>query len=131
LDLPSDYTEPSSRAFVQVTEQVIQEAARSDSAVIVGRGSQFVLRNHPSALHVQIYASVDQRVDAVMAEQSIARAEAEHVVRDSDAARARYARHYYHADWLAPQHYHLLLNSGLFSRQGAVDIITKAVESLS
>jgi cytidylate kinase len=129
---PPDLIEPvggfydlSNRAYVQVTEQVIREAARSSSAVIVGRGSQFILRNHPHALHVHIYAPFDLRVQAVMAEQSLNRQEAERVVRDFDGARARYARHFYHADWQAPEHYHILIDAGTLGRELAIDMICK------
>ena len=126
IDPGGDLLDLSSRAYVQVTEQVIQEAARSGNAVIVGRGCQFVLRNNPHALHVHVYAPFDFRVQAVIDERSASRAEAERIVKDFDAARARYARHYYHADWQAPQHYHLLVDGGTLDRDVATDIICMA-----
>jgi len=130
LDLPGDYPELSNRAYVQVTEQVIQEAARTENAVIVGRGSQFVLRNHPRTIHVHIYAPFDMRVQAVMEEQSVGRSDAERTVRDFDGARARYARHFYHSDWQAPQHYHVLINAGQMDRETAVGVIKLVAENV-
>jgi len=135
---PPDLMEPtagdafdlSNRTYVQVTEQVIQEAARTSNAVIVGRGSQFILRNHPHALHVHIFAPVDLRVQAVIKEQSVGRQEAERIVRDYDGARARYARHFYHADWQSPQHYHLLVNTGLIDRDTSADLVCRAARSI-
>ncbi len=128
---PSEFPDLSNRALVQVTEQVMQQAAAtSENIVIVGRGSQFVLRNHPRALHVHVYAPFDVRVQAVMAEQSVGRSEAERIVKDFDGARARYARHFYHADWQAPEHYHLLVNCGTLSRQVAADLICLAAKSI-
>lgn len=130
IEPPGDYPDLSNRAYVQVIEQVIQEAARTPNAVIVGRGGQFVLRNHPNALHVHVFAPYDQRVQALAKEQGIPQQEAERMVRDFDGARARYARHFYHADWLAPQHYHLMINTGGLSRDVAVDIIVTAAKSI-
>lgn len=130
FETPGDIPDLSNRAYVQVIEQVIQEAARGDNVIIVGRGSQFVLRNHPQTLHVHVYAPFDLRVQAIMAQQSVPRHDAERVVRDFDGARARYARHFYHADWQGPEHYHLLVNAGTLERELAADLIITAARSL-
>ncbi|HZT07831.1 MAG TPA: cytidylate kinase-like family protein [Chloroflexota bacterium] len=130
VEAPGDVMDLSNRTYVQVTEQVIQEAARSSNAVIVGRGSQFVLRNHPRALHVHIYAPFDLRALSVVKEQGVSRQEAERIVRDFDGARARYARHFYHADWQAPQNYHLLINAGYVGRELAADLICQTARSM-
>jgi cytidylate kinase len=129
-ETPGDFPDLSNRALVQVTEQVMQQAATNDDVVIVGRGSQFVLRNHPRAVHVHVYAPFDIRLQAVMTEQSVNRQEAERIVRDFDGARARYARHFYHADWQAPQNYHLLVNCGTLDRNVAADLICRAAKSV-
>jgi cytidylate kinase len=129
-EAPGEFPDLSDRALVQVTEQVMQQAASNEDVVIVGRGSQFVLRNHPRALHVHVYAPFDSRVQAVMKEQIVGRQEAERIVKDFDGARASYARHFYHADWQAPQYYHLLVNCGALDRQVAADLIYQAARSI-
>jgi cytidylate kinase len=126
MDLPSAYLDLSDRAFVQTSEQVIQEAAKSDNIVIVGRGSHYVLRNHRRGLHVYVYAPFESRVQRVMTEQSVGRDEAERRTRDFDRARARFARHFYHADWQSPQNYHLMLNPDDLGDDVAVDLIVQA-----
>jgi len=129
-DLPGDVPDLPNRSYVQVIEQVMQEATRASNAVIVGRGSQFVLRNHPRALHVHVFAPFEIRVEAVLAEGSARnRQEAERIVRDFDGARARYARHFYHADWLSAEHYHLMVNSGLLDQSTAVKLIVTAART--
>lgn len=130
MEPPGVLPDLSNRAYVQVVEQIIQEAARSDNVVIVGRGSQFVLRNHPRALHVHLFAPVDIRVERVMSEQKLSHHDAERLVRDIDGARARYARHFYHADWQLSQHYHLLINTGTIDGVKAADLIVVAARML-
>ena len=130
FETPGDFPDLSNRAYVQVIEQVMQEAARSDNVIVVGRGGQFVLRNQPKTLHVHVYAPFDLRVQAIMAQQSLSRHDAERVVRDFDGARARYARHFYHADWQRPEHYHLLVNAGTLDRELATDLIVTAARNL-
>ncbi len=131
IEPPGDVFDLSAKTYAQVTEQVIQEAARTGNAVIVGRGSQFVLRNYPNALHVHVYAPFDSRVQAVVTEQSVSRSEAERIVRDFDGGRARYARHFYHADWESPQNYHLMLDASALDRELAAGMICSAAKSLS
>lgn len=130
MEVPGDFPDLSNRAYVQAIEQVVQEGARTSNAVIVGRGAQFILGNHPRALHVYVFASFDVRVQALVEEQSISAQEAERIVRDFDGARARYARHFYHADWQSPQHYHLMLDAGRLGRELAADIIISAAQVL-
>lgn len=130
LEPPGDVPELSNRAYVQVIEQVIREAARTGNAVIVGRGSQFVLRNHPTALHVHVFAPFDVRVQSVVEDQGLTIQEAERVVRDFDGARARYARHWYHSDWQSAEHYQLMINGGRLDRQLAADVIVAAARDL-
>lgn len=130
LEPPGDVPDLSNRAYVQVIEQVIQEASRSGNAVIVGRGAQFVLRNHPSALHVHVFAPFDIRASAVVNEQGVTLQEAERIVRDFDGARARYARHWYHADWQAPAHYHIMINGGRLDRELAADLVVQIARGL-
>src|SRR5687767_8486829 len=48
--------------LVEVTRHVIEEAAATGSAVILGRGGVFILADHPAAFHVQLHASMDARV---------------------------------------------------------------------
>jgi CMP/dCMP kinase len=129
LEPPGDVPELSNRAYVQVIEQVIREGARSGNTVIVGRGSQFVLRNHPTALHVHVFAPFDMRVHSVTVDQSLSIQEAERVVRDFDGARARYARHWYHADWQSADHYHLMVNAGRMDRQLTAELIVAAARN--
>jgi len=130
IEPPGEVLDLSNKTYVQVTEQVIQEAARGGNAVIVGRGSQFVLRNNPQTLHIHVYGGFDLRVQAVMAEQSVKQNEAERIVRDFDGGRARYARHFYHADWQSPQHYQLMLDGSTLDHELAATVVCTAARSI-
>src|SRR5437868_9354149 len=54
------YSDPSfdtRRAVLQITQEVIREAARTGNAVVVGRGGAYILHDHPRALHVFLRGS--------------------------------------------------------------------------
>src|ERR1700740_2037014 len=50
------------KAVLQITQQVIQEAARAGDVVIVGRGGAYILRDFPGSLHVYLGAAESVRV---------------------------------------------------------------------
>src|SRR6266851_8646011 len=54
------------KAVLQITQHVIEEAARTGNVVIVGRGGAYILSNFPSALHVFLRAPESVRVKAIM-----------------------------------------------------------------
>src|SRR6266851_9640177 len=62
----ADPTFDTRRAVLQITQHVIQEAARGDNVVIVGRGGAYILADHPGALHVFLRADTAIRIKALM-----------------------------------------------------------------
>src|SRR5487761_636842 len=71
--IPPESTAWSPRnAVLQITQHVIQEAARAGNVVIVGRGGAYLLRDFPGALHVFLGASKPVRVKTIMERFKIA-----------------------------------------------------------
>src|SRR2546423_6763061 len=60
------------KAILQITQHVIQEAARSGNVVIVGRGGAYLLRDLPGAMHLFLRAAEAVRVKTIMERLSIA-----------------------------------------------------------
>lgn len=122
----SDPTFDTRQAVVEITREVIREAARTGNAVIVGRGAAFVLRDHPSALHVFVRAPEAARVERVRALEGLDEEAARKRVRHMDANRAAYVKQLYGQDWLNPAHYHLVLDSARLGHERAADVIVTA-----
>jgi cytidylate kinase len=114
-------------AYLQVIRQVIWEVARGNDAVIVGRGSTFILEKHPEVLHVLMVAPLDVRVERVMAADGLDHEQAMQRVKEADDNRARYIRHFYRTNWLDVNHYDLVLNTAHFSPLKAASLISQAV----
>src|SRR2546425_9091146 len=55
------------KAVLQITQHVIEEAARGGNVVIVGRGGAYLLSNFPGALHVFLRAAEAVRGQVVLA----------------------------------------------------------------
>src|SRR6266511_4276277 len=105
--------ESTTQAFVEVTRQLVREAARTGNAVIFGHGAQFILAQQPGVLHVRFIAPLAIRVEQLMQREDISRAEAERLVREEDHRRANAIREFYHADWHAPDPFHVILDDAL------------------
>jgi cytidylate kinase len=118
-------------AYLQVTRQVIWEVARMGNAVIMGRGAPFILDRNPEVLHVLVVAPMDVRVERVMLAEGLDRQAADQRVREADASRARYIRHYYRTNWLDVAYYDLMLDTGHFSELRAADLICAAAHTPS
>jgi cytidylate kinase len=112
--------------YVRMVGAVIKDMAVEGNVMIIGRASQVLLKDHPEALHVQIVAPLQQRVEKRMRLQGMTQRAATDQVRASDRARAAYLRRYYGADWLDPQLYDLVINTGEVSIQTAVQLVVLA-----
>lgn len=64
--------------------EVIEQFAEKSSCVIIGRCSNYVLRNRKDCLNVFIYAPFDTRVEYVMEKRGVSRKEAEELVKYND-----------------------------------------------
>src|SRR5262249_33428202 len=109
--------ESTTQAFVDVTRQLVREAARTGNAVIFGHGAQFILADQPGVLHVRFMAPLAFRVEHVLQREGINRAEAERRVREEDQRRANAIRQFYNADWHAPDPFHIILNTALWDEE--------------
>jgi cytidylate kinase len=112
--------------YVRMVGLVIRGLAREGNVLILGRGGQVLLRKHPEALHVQIVAPFEERVQVVIDRQGLSQRAAQNRVRTSDRSRFDYLRRYHDADWLDPTLYHLVINTGGVSVATAVDLIVTA-----
>lgn len=120
--------ESTTQAFVEVTRQLVREAARTGNAVIFGHGAQFILAEQPGVLHVRFIAPLPVRIERVMRRDGLNRAEAERRVREEDQRRANAIRQFYRADWHAPDPFHLILNTALWDEEACVRLVLHAVE---
>ncbi|HEU5383647.1 MAG TPA: cytidylate kinase-like family protein [Ktedonobacteraceae bacterium] len=114
-------------AYLHLTRRVILEMASAGDAVIIGRGSQFLLRGLPRVLHVYIFAPLPRRIENVMQHFHLSRQRALEFIERRDTATENYLRYSYGSNGTQPELYHLLLNTGLFSFEMAADLIVQAL----
>ncbi len=114
-------------AYFQLTQRVILEQATQGNAVIVGRGSQFLLHNAPRTLHIYIFAPLPYRIETVKKRLNLDSVQARQLIEQRDYEHDSYLRRYYGSDGHQPALYHLLINTGLFSLDLAANFIEQAL----
>jgi cytidylate kinase len=117
--------------YLEIVGMVVRDLAAAGNVLFLGQGGQAILRDHPGALHVLVVADFQDRVAAVAEEQELTRREAERRLRANDRARADFLRRYYRLDWLAPENYHLVLNTSLLGREAAVQVVVAAARAVA
>ncbi|MGP1588970.1 cytidylate kinase-like family protein [Oribacterium sp. oral taxon 102] len=128
LDLTSSADSMGDRLFRQEM-QLIRDLHSRERCVIIGRLSDYILRNEDNVLNVYIYAPEDYRVENIMTQNSIERREARRLIREKDAARESYYRFYSMNHWTQQKGKDLMLDSESFGVEGCVEILSAAVRS--
>lgn len=104
-------------------KNLIQELARRESCVIVGRCADYILRDNPDCLHVFIYGKFEDREQRIVSEHGIAKAEARAHILDRDKKRRQHYEYYTGQKWGIAENYNLCLDSGYYG----VDICAKLI----
>ena len=118
---------PTEERLLEVTERVIDDAIARGSVVLVGRGAQSYLAKRSDTLHVLCYAPKPALVARVMQRDNIDMAAATKRVEDTNKRREQYVRRYWHRDWIAPENYHLCLNTEFLGIEGTASLIVQVV----
>ncbi len=115
--------------YFEALESVVKELARSQSLVIRGRGSQFILRDYPGALHVLLVAPLELRVKRVMRDLKLNPEAAKQEIERFDNSRHEFIKRYFHAELEDPAYYDLVINTERFSFQATASIVVNALSS--
>jgi len=116
------------KAVLQITQQVIKEAAREGNVVIIGRGGAYILSDRPDVLHVFLRAADGVRIKTIMERFNIAsEEEARKRLRQTDENWTSYIKQVYGHDRNHPAHYDLVVDTGRLGYHATVDAIVAAL----
>jgi cytidylate kinase len=107
---------------------IIAQLADDGDVVILGRGSQYILDDHPDAFHVLLVDSFENRVKFMIENYDLAHKRAIQVVSSEDKRRLNLYRRLSKTDYDDPALYHLVLNMGKIDMQTALQLVCKLVK---
>jgi cytidylate kinase len=123
------------RRYASVLRRVTTQLAEEDDVVIVGLGAGQLLRGLSNVLRLQIIAPMEVRLERVMERGfddvagPLSRDRARDLIRSRDRDSSGYMRYLFNIDWLEPQHWDLVINTGRFSVDESIEIITSLIRS--
>ena len=116
------------KAVLQITQHVIQEAARAGNVVIVGRGGAYILSDFPGALHVFLRTDTATRVKTVMDRfKLVSEEEARKRLKQTDENWTAYINQVYGHDRNLAGHYDMVLDTGRLGYEKTVKVIRAAL----
>ncbi len=113
--------------YLQALKSVVRELARSQRLVILGRGSQFILKDYSDVLHVLIVAPLLLRANRLMKSLNLDPQAAEREVAHSDNSIREFMKKYFRSEPKDPEHYDLVINTEHLSFQAAASIVVDAL----
>lgn len=126
--VPSGPMETTEERIVAVTGRIIEEAVQNGPAVFVGRGAQCLLAERGDALHVFCFAPRTALARYAMDKFTIGREEAERMVHDMNKQREAYVKRHWHRNWLAPENYHLCVNTSWLGFDDAAQLVVDTAQ---
>ena len=117
------------RTYLETITEVLNDLAQRGDVVIIGRGSQMILRDRPDTLHIQLVAEEEERLSRVMEWESVDREEAERRAHDFNRHRAAFHKKFWRVDVWDPRLYDLVINTTHVSYEDAAKIACVAAES--
>ena len=107
---------------------IIAQMADDGDVVILGRGSQYILNDHPDAYHILLIDKFENRVQFMQKHYDLSRSRAVQVVKNEDKRRINLYRKLQKTDYDDPNLYHLVLNMGKVSLDQALQLVCKLVD---
>lgn len=111
--------------------KIILELAEEGPCVIVGRCSDYILKDREDAFHVFIHADPADRAERIINQYGVKTQDPAKAVADEDKNRRRNYRYYTDREWGAVNNYTVSLNSSVFGIEGTADMILTMVRSLN
>ncbi len=114
---------PMNDKLFLLQSEIIKDLALKGPCVIVGRCSEYVLRDDPNLLSVFIHTDFNQRVKWIMERENLPLQKATEVVKKIDKRRNSYYSMFTHEKWGDRKNYDLCLNSSI-----GVELCAKIIE---
>jgi hypothetical protein len=117
----------SQDSFFLFQSDVIRKAAGEGSCVFVGRCADYVLRDLDNTVSVFVTASMEFRIDQVMAKQHIDSEAARKFIEQGESRRASYYNYYTGKKWGAAENYDLCIDSSVLGLQRTEQFIANFI----
>ena len=120
---------PSSEQLFLEQSKFIEELAENENCVVVGRCSNYLLKNKPNALHVFIFADEDTKIRRIMERQELSEKDAKKHMQKIEKERKEYYEYYTGKKYGNFQDYDLCISSSKCRIEEIAAIIERLVRN--
>jgi len=107
---------------------IVAQMADEGDVIILGRGSQYILDDHPDAYHILLVNEIENRIKFLMERYKLSQKKAARIVENEDRRRINLYRRLGKSDYNDPNLYHLVLNMSRFSLEEALQVVCQLVQ---
>jgi len=107
---------------------IIAQMGDDGDVVILGRGSQYILNDHPDAYHILLVDTFENRVRFMQKNYDLSQSRAAQVVKNEDKRRVSLYRKLGKSDYDNPILYHLVLNMSKVDLKQALQLVCQLTE---
>jgi cytidylate kinase len=115
------------RLYLDYLVVIIAQIAEEGNVVILGRGSQYILHDHPDAYHVLLINDFQNRVKFMTERYDFSESQALQIINREDKRQHNLYRKIGKTDYDNPALYHLVLNMAKMELATAVRLIANLV----
>ncbi len=116
--------------YLSFLNRIFTAMANEGDYVIVGRGAQLILKDHPRALNILLVADIESRISFLMDHYKVSRSEAESTIRAKERERAALGSRLFEADMDDVSLYHMILNTGRMPLEWVLETVSGLVTHL-
>jgi len=116
------------RAILATTSQIMESIAQRGNVVIIGRGSQMVLRDMPDATHVQLVADPAVALARVQEWEGVDEIQAARSIEEFNKGRAAFHEKFWKVDVWSALLYDVVINTTHLTYMQAAELIADVVE---
>lgn len=113
----------SDKGLFEIQCATIRKIAEQGSAIIVGRCSDYVLRDLDCTLNVFLTSPLSERVARICERHNLEAEKAESLILQKDKAREEYYNYYTFGNWGVASTYDLCIDSSILGIEGTADFI--------
>lgn len=105
--------------------ELIQGISQRESAVIVGRCADYILKDHPNTIKLFIYSDLETRINWSISEYKVPARKARKFVHDKDERRAGFYEFYTGQKWGASSNYDMMINTSKMKTNDIIKMLSE------
>lgn len=126
--IPPQVIPPSDRKVFDAESEVITGIAKERPAVIIGRCSSYILREHPNHVSIFLHADISFRKGRVQKMYNVSEEAAEKMIIQNDKDRALYNYTFTGKEWVDTTQYDISIETGKIGVDKSVELILKYLD---